>query len=139
MIKRRVKAKQGFREFPAARRTIQGYEAMYMIRKGQARGAVSGCPSFRERRRKAQLFSGMPLQTSPVYELVLLYFRKVSLWLPTPHFDDTSPATHNTLTSSPVSSMQQMGKFTVCPTKSATIQTVCALPASVGEHKPTTS
>lgn len=32
-----VKAKQGFREFHAARRTIQGYEAMHMIRKGQAR------------------------------------------------------------------------------------------------------
>ena len=40
-IKRRVTAKQGFREFHAARRTIQGYEAMYMIRKGQARW-VSG-------------------------------------------------------------------------------------------------
>ena len=40
-IKRRVKAKQGFREFRAARRAIQGYEAMHMIRKGQARG-VSG-------------------------------------------------------------------------------------------------
>jgi transposase, IS6 family len=40
-IKRRVKAKQGFREFYAARRTIQGYEAMHMIRKGQARW-VSG-------------------------------------------------------------------------------------------------
>ena len=36
-IKRRVKAKQGFREFQAARRTIQGYEIMHMIRKGQAR------------------------------------------------------------------------------------------------------
>ena len=36
-IKRRVKAKQGFREFHAARRTIQGYEATHMIRKGQAR------------------------------------------------------------------------------------------------------
>ena len=36
-IKRRVTAKQGFRAFPAARRTIQGYEAMHMIRKGQAR------------------------------------------------------------------------------------------------------
>jgi DDE superfamily endonuclease len=36
-IKRRVNAKQGFREFQAARRTIQGYEAMHMIRKGQAR------------------------------------------------------------------------------------------------------
>jgi IS6 family transposase len=34
-IKRRVNAKQGFREFQAARRTIQGYEAMNMIRKGQ--------------------------------------------------------------------------------------------------------
>ena len=40
-IKRRVKAKQGFREFHAARRTIQGYEAIHMIRKGQARW-VSG-------------------------------------------------------------------------------------------------
>ena len=40
-IKRRVKAKQGFREFQAARRTIQGYEAMRMIRKGQTRW-VSG-------------------------------------------------------------------------------------------------
>src|ERR1017187_5357297 len=36
-IKRRVKAKQSFREFQAARRAIDGYEAMHMIRKGQAR------------------------------------------------------------------------------------------------------
>jgi transposase-like protein len=36
-VKRRVNAKQGFREFQAARRTIQGYEAMHMIRKEQAR------------------------------------------------------------------------------------------------------
>jgi IS6 family transposase len=36
-IKRRVNAKQGFREYQAARRTIQGYEPMNMIRKGQAR------------------------------------------------------------------------------------------------------
>jgi transposase-like protein len=35
-IQRRVNAK-GFREFQAARRTIQGYEAMNMLRKGQAR------------------------------------------------------------------------------------------------------
>ena len=40
-IKRRVKAKQGFREFQAARRIIQGYETLHMIRKGQAR-RVSG-------------------------------------------------------------------------------------------------
>ena len=40
-IKRRVKAKQGFCEFHATRRTIRGYEAMHMIRKGQAR-RVSG-------------------------------------------------------------------------------------------------
>ena len=32
-----MKAKQGFREFQAARRMIQGYEAMNMIRKGQVR------------------------------------------------------------------------------------------------------
>ena len=36
-IKRRVNAKQGFREFQAARRTIRGYEAIHMIRKGQVR------------------------------------------------------------------------------------------------------
>jgi transposase-like protein len=36
-IKRPVKAKQGFREFQAARRTTQGYEAMHIIRKGQVR------------------------------------------------------------------------------------------------------
>jgi transposase-like protein len=35
-IKRRVKAKQGSREFQAARRTIAGYEPMHMILKGQA-------------------------------------------------------------------------------------------------------
>ncbi len=40
-IKRRVRAKQGFREFRAVTRTIAGYEAMHMIRKGQARW-VSG-------------------------------------------------------------------------------------------------
>ena len=46
-IKRRVTAKQGFRAFPAARRTIQGYEAMHMIRKGQARW-VSGSDGRRQ-------------------------------------------------------------------------------------------
>ena len=36
-----MKAKQGSREFHAARRTIQGYEAMLMIRKGQARWVIA--------------------------------------------------------------------------------------------------
>ena len=36
-IKRRVNAKQGFRKFHSARRTIQGYEAIHMLRKGQVR------------------------------------------------------------------------------------------------------
>ena len=40
VIKRRVKAKQGFRESHAARRTIRGYEAMHIIRKGQARRMI---------------------------------------------------------------------------------------------------
>jgi transposase, IS6 family len=40
-IKRRVNAKQGFREFLAARRTIQGYAAIHILRKGQVR-TVSG-------------------------------------------------------------------------------------------------
>ena len=41
-IKRRVRAKQGFRAFDAARRTIAGYEALHMIRKGQARWVSHG-------------------------------------------------------------------------------------------------
>jgi transposase-like protein len=36
-IKRRVRASQGFRSFRGAYRTIQGYEAVHAIRKGQAR------------------------------------------------------------------------------------------------------
>lgn len=32
-IKRRVNGKQGFREFQAARRTIEGYEAINILRK----------------------------------------------------------------------------------------------------------
>ena len=36
-IKRRVNASLGFRSFDGAQRTIQGYEAMHMIRKGQIR------------------------------------------------------------------------------------------------------
>jgi transposase-like protein len=38
-IKRRVNASLGFRSFDGAQRTIQGYEAMHMIRKGQVRWA----------------------------------------------------------------------------------------------------
>jgi hypothetical protein len=37
--KRRVKAKQGFRAFDAARHTIAGHEAIHMIRKGQRGGS----------------------------------------------------------------------------------------------------
>ena len=45
-LKRRVNAQQGFREFQAARWTIQGYEAMNMLRKGQVRmGKQNGCPT----------------------------------------------------------------------------------------------
>jgi IS6 family transposase len=36
-IKRRINASLGFRSFDGAKRTIQGYEAMHMIRKGQVR------------------------------------------------------------------------------------------------------
>ncbi len=54
-IKRRVKAKQSFREFRAARRTIAGYEAMHMIRKGQARW-VSGDDIRRQNQFISKLF-----------------------------------------------------------------------------------
>src|ERR1700730_17692512 len=53
-IKRRVNAKQGFREFQAARRTIQGYEAIHMIRKGQVRWV-----SRRDVRRQIQFIHKM--------------------------------------------------------------------------------
>jgi transposase-like protein len=46
-IKRRVNAKQGFREFHAAHRTIKGYEAIYILRKGQVR-LVSGTDVLRQ-------------------------------------------------------------------------------------------
>jgi len=41
-IKRRVNASQGFRSFHGAWRTIQGYEAVHMIRKGQVRWLHKG-------------------------------------------------------------------------------------------------
>jgi len=54
-IKRRANAKQGFREFQAARRTIQGYEAINILRKGQVR-RVSGKDVGRQNRFINQLF-----------------------------------------------------------------------------------
>src|SRR6202047_2977583 len=54
-IKRRVNAKQGFREFRAAQRTVQGYEAMNMMRKGQVRW-VSGTDVLRQIRFIKTLF-----------------------------------------------------------------------------------
>ena len=48
-------ATEGFREFHAARRTIQGYEAMHMIRKWQARW-VSGSDVRRQIRFINNLF-----------------------------------------------------------------------------------
>ena len=41
-IKRRARASQGFRSFWGAYRTIQGYEAVHAIRKGQARWVGAG-------------------------------------------------------------------------------------------------
>src|SRR3569623_1646957 len=41
-IKRRGNASLGFRSFDGAQRTIQGYEAMHMIRKGQIRRLSKG-------------------------------------------------------------------------------------------------
>jgi hypothetical protein len=56
-IKRRVNAKQGFPEFQAARRTIQGYEAAHMIRKGQVRW-VAGDDLLRQIQFIGSLFFG---------------------------------------------------------------------------------
>jgi transposase-like protein len=41
-IKRRINASQHFRSFWGAWRTIAGYEAIHMIRKGQAWGSAAG-------------------------------------------------------------------------------------------------
>src|SRR4051794_21798381 len=41
-IKRRIQASLGFRSFASAERTIPGYEAMHMIRKGQVRWLAKG-------------------------------------------------------------------------------------------------
>jgi DDE domain len=41
-IKRRVRASQHFRSFWGAWRTIAGYEAIHIIRKGQARQSAPG-------------------------------------------------------------------------------------------------
>jgi IS6 family transposase len=41
-IKRRINASQHFRSFWCAWRTIAGYEAIHMIRKGQAYGSAAG-------------------------------------------------------------------------------------------------
>ena len=41
-IKRRVNAKQGFRNFHAADRTIRGYEAIHKMRKEQVRWLAKG-------------------------------------------------------------------------------------------------
>ncbi len=41
-VKRRINAKQGFRSFDGAWRTIQGYEVIQMIRKGQVRWLPKG-------------------------------------------------------------------------------------------------
>ena len=49
-VKRRVRASQGFRAFHSAARTLQGIEAMNMIRKGQVRwlpkGDIAGQAAF---------------------------------------------------------------------------------------------
>jgi IS6 family transposase len=41
-IKRRINASQHFRSFWGAWRTIAGYEAIHMIRKGQTYGSAAG-------------------------------------------------------------------------------------------------
>jgi transposase, IS6 family len=41
-VKRRVNAGLGFGSFRTAQRTLQGYEAMHMIRKGQIEGIAKG-------------------------------------------------------------------------------------------------
>jgi transposase-like protein len=48
-LKRRIRPGLGFFSYPTAWRTIRGYEAMHVIRKGQIRGADKG--NIREQNR----------------------------------------------------------------------------------------
>jgi IS6 family transposase len=41
-VKRRVNPSLGFGSFRTAQRTLRGYEAMHMIRKGQLEGSAKG-------------------------------------------------------------------------------------------------
>jgi transposase, IS6 family len=42
LVKRRVNSGLGFGAFATAQRTIQGYEALHMLRKGQIEGIAKG-------------------------------------------------------------------------------------------------
>ena len=55
-IKRRVRASQHFRSFWAAWRTIAGYEAVHMIRKGQACWSAAGAKVSKKVSRKPDAF-----------------------------------------------------------------------------------
>ena len=59
-IKRRVKAKQGFREFAASRRTIQGYEAMVCHERGKPRGRFVAIKALLCFRRTYKLQTSLP-------------------------------------------------------------------------------
>jgi transposase-like protein len=54
-LKRRVNPGLGFGSFPTAWRTLQGYETMHMLRKGQLQGAERG-DVLRQNRVIAQMF-----------------------------------------------------------------------------------
>jgi transposase, IS6 family len=58
-IKRRVRASQHFRSFWGAWRTIAGYEAINMIRKGQAYGSAAGAKVSQLHRFMLGLFAAM--------------------------------------------------------------------------------
>ena len=76
-IKRRVTAKQGFRAFHAAQRTLQGYEAMHMIRKGQAR-RVSGSDGRRQIQFINKLFAEVSHQSTRQRERQMRRFRSAA-------------------------------------------------------------
>jgi len=60
-IKKRIRAKQHFRRFGCARKTIQGYEVMHKIRKGQVRwvARARGEP-------ETQTVASVPLPNCPI-------------------------------------------------------------------------
>jgi transposase-like protein len=85
-IKERIRAKQHFRQFSCARRTIQGYEVIHKIRKGQVRW-VKRVTSWRRTNSSighlaslSKLASYIPLSKSPLVSSPIFATHPITKW-----------------------------------------------------------